>query len=500
MATETEFEKPSRYLAGGNGDEKPTHITAIEFVRRDVFYDLEVSPHHNYLAAGVWHHNSGKTFVGAQRCNRLLTTELEPPAKDTPFWIIANTYEMACGSCWKQNLRNIIPTEWIDEPRISWYKEKRDWPLAVPLKPWPGTEGRNWVLEFKSYEQGRELMQSTSIGGAWFTEQFPWEVFEEVLRGCRKWMRPGCIWMEFTPIDPAKSVEIQDVYEAWTAGDEKYRNWAFYHLSTEEAVNAGHAEQSWYDAFFSTVSEEMAETRKRGVFASYEGAIYKSFKPKIHLIDDDEWPPTPPNVWHRRSIDWGASEEHPFCCEWGYRDAIGCWWIYDEYWNNSQSITSIDHIEEINNRHPWPENSPYHGATYGDPSRPDQMMLFGRFGIPITPAKNAVYDGIESVRRCLKNNESIGEPMLFINRHRCPKLARQMSTYRWLRSTGKGVNPKVARPEPLKKDDDAADALRYLIHSEYIAQKGAPRGMHVDRPKRPGINHKRNGKVWNGQS
>jgi len=42
------------------------HITTIEFVGQDLFYDLKVWPHPNYELAGVYHHNCGKsTFLDA---------------------------------------------------------------------------------------------------------------------------------------------------------------------------------------------------------------------------------------------------------------------------------------------------------------------------------------------------------------------------------------------------------------------------------------------------
>ena len=35
-----------------------------------------------------------------------------------------------------------------------------------------------------------------------------------------------------------------------------------------------------------------------------------------------------------------------------------------------------------------------------------------------------------------------------------------------MQGSEKGLNPRDARPEPLKKDDHAVDALRYLLFSE----------------------------------
>lgn len=451
----------------------------------------------SFITVGIGGNGSGKTYCGAQKCVKFLA-EQEPPVRDTPFWIIADTLAQNCKSTWFQKLRTILPSWWVDWDRVTWFNKKRHWPKSVPLLP--NEKGNNWLIEWQSYEQGRSEMQATAIGGAWFTEQFPWDVFQEVLRGCREWMFPGSMFMEFTPVDPEKSVEMQEAYEAWCAGDDRYKHWSFHFLSTEAARDAGHANAIWYDAFISTISDEMLATRTRGAFASYEGAIYQSFNPKIHLVDailppcDDRGRPT---VWHRRALDWGASEEHPFVCLWAFKDALGAWYVYDELWSTSQTVTWADHVESIRHRHaetglpPWDDADPHFGATYADPSRPDLIREFGMRGLPVAAARNAVYEGIEAVRNCLKVNPKTGEPGLVIDRKRCPKLARQMSTYRWERSTGAGANPKAAKPVPLKRDDDCVDALRYLIYSDAPRGRQGLTGHRVLPKSRPELRYRR---------
>lgn len=781
-----------------------------------------------FISMAVGGNGSGKTFCGAHKCAKFVS-ETKPPGPDTPFWIIGNSYELVCSACWRQKLSTILPSEWIQKDRITWQNAKKNYPLSVPLTPWP--DGSNWVLEFKSYEQGRELMQASAIGGAWFTEQFPFEVFLEVIRGCREFAYPGAVFAEFTPIDPEKSVDVEIAYEGWLIGEPAYDNWAFYRLNTEAALRAGHVDKTWYDTFFSTVSEEMQDTRKKGTFASYENAVYQSFLPRVHLTTSDQMT-IPRGCIHKRSIDWGASEEHPFVCYdqetevltqsgwkpfceltqgatvgtvntesrklefqepthyitkaydgpmyvndhncasanfavtpghrmvveeprtgewrlvevenlkqqgriprrykpadnpdpspmftipraynskglppvplkafaeflgiflsegcvvtwirknrgysvsvnsikisqsatepvktilentgwkwsrhksefsktsktlvefltlhgannrsgkkriprfvfewpieiieaflwayelgdglsnygtpgkqinsrtiftssegmaddlqelcarigqptnvsstwsvteygsrmmysvrlvrtngakisklqtkirhysgmvycvtvpngtlvvrrhgktmvcgnclWGAKDALGRWIIYDEYWTNSQTVLIDDHVREIKSRHQWPENDPYYRNTYGDPSRPDMFREFGNRGISITSANNQVHEGIESVRRAMKINPVTDEPGLIIFKDKCPKLARQMATYRWEKSSGRGVNPKAGRPIPLKLNDDSADSLRYLIHSDtHIIVKGSST-MKAEPPKRKSIRH-----------
>jgi hypothetical protein len=271
------------------------------------------------------------------------------------------------------------------------------------------------------------------------------------------------------------------MYEKWLDGDPATDGYKFFRMSTDAALEAGHVSPDWYRTFFGLVSEEMQETRKRGAFASYEGTIFQTFDPRVHVFDHDREDATgklvlPKGVWHRRAMDWGSSIDHPMVCLWAYRDPTGRYVVYDEYWSNSQTLTILDHRQAIVDRHPWPRGNPYYGVSYGDPSRPDMFRLFALGGVAIQSANNAVYDGIETVRRMLKVLPSLNGPRLLIDRQNCPNLIREMRIYRWKKTSGKGINPQVARPEPLKMADDTCDALRYLLHTDAgLAMNMAPK-------------------------
>ncbi len=66
--------------------------------------------------------------------------EREPPRRDTPFWIIAKSYEQACSVCWGEKLHGMqfIPDCEVEWNRISWVDTRRGWAQAVPLNPWRG--------------------------------------------------------------------------------------------------------------------------------------------------------------------------------------------------------------------------------------------------------------------------------------------------------------------------------------------------------------------------
>jgi len=147
--------------------------------------------------------------------------------------------------------------------------------------------------------------------------------------------------------------------------------------------------------------------------------------------------------------------------------------IYDEYESNDQNLTTHDHLREVFDRWPWPKENSLYGATYADPSDPANIRLAAKFSeycpgydnFNIAPARNSVYEGIEHVRYLLGVNPVIGRPLLRISRD-CKNLLRELKSYRWEKSSDSGLNPRDARPVPLKKNDHLADALRYLLFSQ----------------------------------
>ncbi len=445
----------------------------------------------SFLVGG---NGAGTTEISLAKVAKFLLSDQPPPRKDTPFWIIAESYEQVCNACWKEKLygHGHIPRAEVDWERIRWYKPNQNWPFEVPLKPWPGRPGRNWSLKFKSYAQGRGQMQAESIGGFLFVEQFPWGLLEEVVRGCREYNFPGSKLCEFTPIDPVLSAPLEELID----NDRLPPGWNVYRANTRCAMEAGHVSKTWYDEFFGLISPDMRPVREIGAFASFEGAIYQSFNPHIHLIDDDELD-FPPGVKHRRALDWGAGPENAQVCLWGYKNGWGQWTIYDEYWSTDQNFTLHDHLKAIQDYYAWPAQHPDYGTTYADPSDPGNIRIASRLSqycpgyanMQMSPANNSVYEGIDYVKWLLQVCPVNGKPRLRIHKKNCPNLVREMRTYRWIRGTENGRNPTDSRGVPLKKDDHAVDTLRYLVFSEANAVGTTPEKFRRERETRRGIRY-----------
>ncbi len=480
------------------------YIVSTRFLRHDEYWDFTVWPHHNYELAGVIHSNT--TECAAYKTALFLLRQQPPPRKDTPFWIISNTYEQVCGVCWCEKLHGHqhIPECEVQWDRVRYLNTAQGWPASVPLLPWPtergGDPNKNWLIEFKSYEQGRRALQARSIGGFWFYDQFTWYLFIETLRGCREYMFRGGQFSEFTPIEPVLCLELEKLIDKHPEG------WRFYRCNTE--MNKPNLAEGWYEDFFASVSDEMMATRMTGELAGFEGVIYPSFHREIHVVDEIKPEDIPRGVHHYRGIDWGASEEHPHASGWGYRDGKGCWTIYDEYWSADQSLITLDHAEETVRRsrywgwpYIWrdtvkmgkllvPGESLHHHESFADPSRPGEINEFGLRGVPTFSASNDVFKGIDCIRSLLKVRAD-GEPMIKIS-SRCKHLIEELRKYRWKkgRKPTEGLirNPQVAAPEPLKRDDDSVDWLRYMIYSAERGRGAVPGSMsHREFAKRKSV-------------
>lgn len=454
------------------------------------YYTLQARPDqpHRYdqQSAFLESQHPGVTFLlggnGAGTSTLALLKAVEfvmttpPPRRDTPFWIIAESYEQTMNVCWKEKMHQfgLLPPSEVEWERIRWYKPNNDWPYAVPLRPWPGRPGKNWQFVFKSYDQGRAKMQGEAIGGFLFVEQFPWGLLEEVIRGTREYDFVGNKLAEFTPVNPALSIELQEMEE-----DGKLPpGWAIYRANTECAVEAGHVTQQWFDQFFAIIPEQMRGVRMKGLWGGFEGAIYPEFDKAIHCLPAD-WDITPA-CHHRRMIDWGSGVDNAFCCLFGCRNAVGQWFIYDEYYSNNTLYTTINHLKAVSDMHPWPMNNPYYGVSWADPSSLDRLRIASKLSdyapgydsISVQGAANSVEEGIEHVKWLLMPDHALAleddrpQPRLFILKERCPNLVRQMTTYRRMKGNKNGLNPRDAVDAPLKADDHAVDALRYGVFSE----------------------------------
>ena len=430
---------------------------------------------------------SGKTIAAAYKTAKFILG-VKPHRDALPFWIIGATYEQTCAVCWQQVLSKFIPADMIKV--ISWIDRAREWPAAVLLKHPDDPRRIGWILEFKSFKQGRERMQGRSIGGFWFNEECPLDIVRETLGRTRDYDSPG--WADFTPVSAALT-EWPDLY------DQPPSRWQFFHLNVGKntAVPEGGTKpiSEWAKEFLSYIPEDERETRRIGVFTSFSGQVFKEFRRSIHVLD----PVTAksrkmrslatrlnngdiPSHWLKlRGVDFGYST--PFACVWVCKDDEDRWYVYDEHHEASRLISY--HCARIVER-TWDERDPNYGQTLCDSSRPESIKEMQDFGIRAVSAQSAKEPGSIlrriSFMRHLMMLQPDGRPKLYMTA-KCVNLIREMRGYHWRLPIGKDQRQHDSPFDlPVKFDDHCIDAMCYAIYS---AAKAATAPQVLEREWQP---------------
>lgn len=189
-------------------------------------------------------------------------------------------------------------------------------------------------------------------------------------------------------------------------------------------------------------------TRKRmleGIWCDNEGAVYSEFDEEKHVVK----PFAIPKDWKRlRAIDFGYT--NAFVCLWGAVDPDGRLFIYREWYKSG--VRTAEHariIRELSG------NESYR-ITVADHDAAERAELES-LGIRTKPAGKNVVRGIQLVKNRLVNAGD-GRPRIFFF-NTLKNTLSEIYQYRWGDESGK----TNAREEPVKLDDHAMDAMRYMV-------------------------------------
>jgi hypothetical protein len=375
------------------------------------------------IACVLGGNRSGKTRASAFKVAKFIR-DTPPPDRTTRFWVICQTQEMSSGICWAQHLEEFLPEAVV----TGWYSEKKGYPSSVTFGH---PNGNRWMVEFKSYDMGRQALQAAAIAGFWADEQIEYNLLTEILARCSNYRFPGSKIYSLTPLKP--DYELEKIY----AEQERHPGWRFYRLNTllNSTIDA---------SFLDHELDELRDTRTIGAFASYSGSIYRNFGSR-HVVE----PPEIPKGWrHVAGLDFGW--DHPTVMICAAVDLAGRYWVYDEYVQSKNSVE--EHVETIKSL--W-QGGPDHGDIWADAAAAQDRHEFSIRGLPTRSAHKDVIAGIARVQEMLRPAAD-GKPKLLISK-KCENLIREMRTYQW--------HPTIPN-RVLKKDDDCVDALRYLIFSD----------------------------------
>lgn len=184
-------------------------VEAIVPIGYQPIIDAHIPKLNNYRAAGVYHHNCGKTVAGGMELTFHLTGKY-------PEWWPGRTFDgavtaLAAGDT-SQTTRDIIQSKLLG----GLYGTPEFGTGLVPLhllgKPTPArgvanlyeeimvkhTSGSWSRLMLRSYDQGRRIFQGTEQDVVWLDEEVPKDVYDEAL--VRTMTTRGIVMMTFTPL------------------------------------------------------------------------------------------------------------------------------------------------------------------------------------------------------------------------------------------------------------------------------------------------------------
>lgn len=389
---------------------------------------------------------SGKTVSGACELVRA-ALGIDPYGKfpPPPLKLRAVTVDR------KQGIDKIIIPElhrWIPKSTLK----GGSWDKAYVKDTQTITFKNGSFIEILTYEQDVEKHAGVSRHAVWFDEEPPRPIFDE---GLGRLVDVGGIWwMTMTPVEGMDF--ILEFYQDQEEGKDK--GIKFIHVNNAENP---HIRQEDIDALFVGLSEEERHMRTTGQFRQLGKRVYSDFDIHRHTISIADFHPLP--HWFRiNAMDSGWS--NPTCWLFAYIDPrTQTFYIYDEMYDSRQTVAQwaprIHSREEVYGLPLYRVGDP--STTQTNPQNGASVhTTYADLGVYYALGNNELQQGINRVRTLLQQDR------LKLVRETTPNIQQEFTRYRY----ADWANRKVAernnlQEKPVKKNDHAMDALRYLVNA-----------------------------------
>lgn len=346
---------------------------------------------------------SGKSYAGAVKA--LLHCD-----RPSLGLVVAPTYRMLYDATWR-TYRDVAGP-------LLWKFNKTDFIARI---------GRAEVL-FRSADEPDKLR---AINAHWAhvdeASLCPAETYEIVMGRLRAGGEAGPLWLTFTPKGRAhwtyRVLSEMTVFRAATR-DNPYLAEEF--VESLERIYAG----------------DFARQELLGEFVSFEGLVYDEFDRSVHVRERD-------CEWKRVVAGVDAGYTNPSVVLVAGVDGDDRVHVLDEYYRRrvlqSDFVADVKRLAEEHRVERF----------FVDPSAAGLIAEMRAAGLAVSPAQHDVMAGIMAVKGRLRV-QADGLPRLTLS-PRCVNAIAEFESYVW--------SDKRARDEPLKQNDHAMDALRYLVMS-----------------------------------
>lgn len=318
----------------------------------------------------------------------------------------------------------MIPHDTIVERR-----PKMGIPEAVDTVQIKHVSGRNSILQFQSYDQGREAFQATTRDIIWLDEEPPLAIYAEALT--RTMTTNGIVYLTFTPLkgvsetvlfleDQAKTGSVSVITATWD--------------------DVPHLSEKNKSEMLAAYPPHQRDARTKGIPALGSGAIYPVPESEFVITGFEL-----PLHWRRGyALDVGWNRTAALFA--AYDDDADTIYFYDEHYRG-QAEPAV-HAQAIKARGEWMMgviDPASHGRNQKDGNQ--LFALYEQLGLHITNAKNGVESGIYEVYQRL----SSGRIKVFSN---CVNFLGEYRLYR------RDENGKI-----IKENDHLMDDMRYFCVS-----------------------------------
>jgi PBSX family phage terminase large subunit len=366
---------------------------------------------------------AGKTYFSA-----LKLIDFSAKNKNKICWYIAPTYKQAKQIMWEM-LKNLVPWPSILKTNAT--------ELYIQLK-------NGSKIELKGADNPDSL-RGVRIDLAIFDEvafMDNWSQVWKVIRPTLMDSQADCYFIS----TPNGFNHYKDMYDQAKIKPD----WSSYKFTTWDNpyIPKKELEQAKVEMDENSYAQEiMAEFRKM------KGLIYTSFDRQIHLGDV---PPLTQTWTYGRSLDFGFSHKTALLY-FAVNDTGSKIVCYDGFYKQG---VLIDELAEVAKTKRGNKQMAISVADSAQPLLIEELRRKGVYFDAVEKGADSVRSGITKVKEKLKVRADTGKPTLLINKE-LTWLADEFETYRWMENKADGY----IKEKPLKRNDDALDALRYYIMS-----------------------------------
>ena len=444
------------------------------------------SPQGEFLRAAATHRRRvfrsgnrvGKTTAGAVDTLLHLLGWHPWGDKRTPsrWWAAGLDWEFGVGQVLWPAVRELLP---MDQVRtIAWYRRAEpSIPLSIMFRN--GSQ-----LDFKSSDAGRRKFQGANLDGVWLDEEHPADVVEEARARLLK--NKGFMTVTLTPIQRMR----------WVQDLEREEGTKIVRASMLDAAKAGLLDEEEVRRFAASLPERQRRVRVFGDFVALEGQVYPELTRETHsarptrvngvgsgsqLICQGKaiapWP-LPPEWPRWAAIDWGYA--NPTAVVIAAADPHKGRLIIERCYY-SPGIRASAWAKLLQRRLPRlrvPLISDHDAQARAECEAG---------GVATIRADKDVEKGIEAVHRMIADKLADDRPALVfaideqqldkqLGRCDAEKVLWEGELYHYTAARDGRPDPRDA---PVKRDDHALDALRYLVNGWQRSAGGPPRPPRI---------------------